>query len=54
MIEQAKGVLSERLRVSLDDAFAQLRAHARARQLELNVLAASVAQDSVPSELSEP
>ncbi|MEU4203511.1 ANTAR domain-containing protein [Streptomyces sp. NPDC039022] len=54
VIEQAKGVLSERLRVSLDDAFAQLRAHARARQLKLTVLAASVAQGSVPSELSEP
>lgn len=54
VIEQAKGVLSERLGVSLDDAFGRLRAHARARQLKLTDLAADVAQGTVPSELSEP
>ncbi|MEV5597434.1 ANTAR domain-containing protein [Streptomyces sp. NPDC052496] len=54
VIEQAKGVLSERLRVSLDDAFERLRAHARARQRKLTDLAADVAKGSVPTELSQP
>ncbi|OKI02161.1 transcription antitermination regulator [Streptomyces sp. CB02923] len=54
VIEQAKGVLSERLRVSLDDAFERLRAHARARQRKLTDLAADVARGEVPAELSRP
>ncbi|MFD7662353.1 ANTAR domain-containing protein [Streptomyces sp. NPDC059788] len=52
VIEQAKGVLSERLRISLDDAFHRLRAYARARQRKLTDLATDVAHGTVPDELS--
>ncbi|MEN2416942.1 ANTAR domain-containing protein [Streptomyces rimosus] len=52
VIEQAKGVLSERLRISLDDAFHRLRAHARARRRKLTDLATDVAHGTVPDELS--
>ena len=38
-IEQAKGVLSERRRVSVDEAFALLRGHARDHNLRLSDLA---------------
>jgi hypothetical protein len=34
-IEQAKGVVAERQNISVDDAFARLRAHARAHNLKL-------------------
>ncbi|KQR63934.1 GAF and ANTAR domain-containing protein [Frigoribacterium sp. Leaf172] len=43
VIEQAKGVLSETLSVSTDDAFEALRSHARRRNLKL----ADVARDVV-------
>ncbi|MFC3453523.1 ANTAR domain-containing protein [Amycolatopsis speibonae] len=33
IIEQAKGVLAERLRISVEDAFGVLRAHARSNNL---------------------
>ncbi|RSO03823.1 transcription antitermination regulator [Streptomyces sp. WAC 06783] len=52
VIEQAKGVLSERLKVSVDEAFQRLRRHARARQQKLTALAAEVAQGTVPTELA--
>ncbi|GIL30897.1 GAF and ANTAR domain-containing protein [Actinocatenispora comari] len=42
-IEQAKGVISERGGVSMDEAFDQLRGYARAHQLGLTALARSVA-----------
>jgi transcriptional regulator with GAF, ATPase, and Fis domain len=46
-IEQAKGVLSERRRVSVDEAFALLRGHARDHNLRLSDLARDVAEGSV-------
>ena len=42
VIEQAKGILAERYRLDLGDAFELLRAAARRRQLKLHDLAASV------------
>jgi AmiR/NasT family two-component response regulator len=43
VIEQAKGVLAERRRIPVDEAFAQLRRHARNNNLRL----AEVARDTV-------
>ena len=45
-IEQAKGMLAERLRISVDDAFNLLRQHARSHNLRLSDLARDVAQGS--------
>ncbi|WP_053205531.1 GAF and ANTAR domain-containing protein [Jiangella muralis] len=42
MIEQAKGVLAERLAVSMDDAFAIMRDHARSTNRKLRDVAAAV------------
>lgn len=42
LIEQAKGILGERLRTSVDDAFTLLRGTARARNLRLSQLAQAV------------
>ncbi|RIQ30891.1 GAF and ANTAR domain-containing protein [Jiangella rhizosphaerae] len=42
LVEQAKGVLAERLSVSVDDAFALLRAHARSTNSKLRDIAAAV------------
>ncbi|MFD9905730.1 ANTAR domain-containing response regulator [Streptomyces sp. NPDC059063] len=52
VIEQAKGVLSERHRISMDEAFARLRAHARSRRRKLSELAAEVAEGQGPAELN--
>jgi transcriptional regulator with GAF, ATPase, and Fis domain len=46
VIEQAKGVLSERLGVSVDEAFVLLRDHARRHNLKLSDLARDVAEGS--------
>jgi len=46
IIEQAKGVLAERLRISTDDAFAVLRGAARSRNRLLSELAREVASGS--------
>lgn len=43
-IEQATGVLAERCRISIDAAFALLRAHARSHNLPLSELARDVAK----------
>ena len=43
VIEQAKGVLAERLQVSIGDAFTTLRRYARVNNLKLAQVAASVA-----------
>ena len=48
-IEQAKGVLAERRRTTVDEAFDVLRRHARNRDLLLSDLAADVARRSRPS-----
>jgi GAF domain-containing protein len=42
IVEQAKGVLAERGHMGLDDAFARLRAHARATQQRMTDLARAV------------
>ena len=44
-IEQAKGILSERLRVSIDDAFTVLRSAARSSGTKIHVLAARVVEE---------
>lgn len=46
LIEQAKGVLAERLDTSVDSAFTLLREHARSRNLRLAELAAKVLDGS--------
>jgi transcriptional regulator with GAF, ATPase, and Fis domain len=45
-IEQAKGVLAERRRISVDEAFVLLRRHARDHNLRLSDLARDVAEGS--------
>lgn len=45
LIEQAKGVLSERLGVDMDGAFAALRGHSRSHNLELADLARTILDD---------
>jgi hypothetical protein len=53
VIEQAKGMLAERLSVSLDEAFAFLRSAARSQGVKLNRLAAEVVQSpETPPELA--
>jgi AmiR/NasT family two-component response regulator len=42
VIEQAKGILSERLDLSVDDAFELLRGSARANRMRVHELAAAV------------
>jgi hypothetical protein len=42
VIEQAKGMLAERLRISLDEAFALLRQTARSRRVRIHDLAREV------------
>ena len=52
-IEQAKGILAERLGVTLDEAFAFLRSAARSQGLKLAVLAAEVVESpETPPELA--
>lgn len=50
VIEQAKGVLAERFRLPLDEAFALLRKAARSHRIRIHALAAAV----VSSETSPP
>jgi AmiR/NasT family two-component response regulator len=55
VIEQAKGVLSERYRMSVDDAFDLLRRSARNHRLRLHALAAAVvASRETPDEIPPP
>ncbi|CCH33232.1 GAF and ANTAR domain-containing protein [Actinosynnema sp. NPDC047251] len=49
VIEQAKGVLSERLQIPIDEAFATLRTQARATNSKLLEVAAAVIHDSLPN-----
>jgi AmiR/NasT family two-component response regulator len=42
VIEQAKGILAERLDISLDEAFELIRSAARANRLRLRILATRV------------
>ena len=53
VIEQAKGMLAERLRVSPDEAFQTLRRAARSNRVKLHALAAAVvASRETPRELA--
>lgn len=47
LVEQAKGVLAERLSVSVDDAFALLRGHARSTNSKLRDVAADVVDGTI-------
>ena len=53
VIEQAKGVLAERFRLDLEQAFELLRRAARSNRMPIHVLAASVttAQGRTPAEI---
>jgi AmiR/NasT family two-component response regulator len=52
VIEQAKGVLAERLRLTVDEAFALLRRAARSSRRRIHELAADVvAQPHTPAEI---
>lgn len=50
VIEQAKGVLAERGKVTMDVAFDRLRSHARSNNLRLSELAHRVVEDRAPAE----
>ncbi|MEV7884931.1 GAF and ANTAR domain-containing protein [Streptomyces sp. NPDC002817] len=51
IIEQAKGILATRWAVSVDDAFARLRRHARSRQRPLSDVAREVVEGCADREL---
>lgn len=48
VIEQAKGVVSERSDVSMESAFSTLRSHARSRNLRLSDVARDVIEGTLP------
>ena len=48
VIEQAKGVIAERLKISVDEAFVLLRSHARRTNQRLTDLARTITDGSVP------
>ena len=50
IIEQAKGVLSERRKITVDEAFTLLRGHARSANRHLSELAREVAEGSSTAE----
>ena len=50
VLEQAKGILAERGRISLNEAFARLRTHARSTQQRLTDLARGVIDGTYPTE----
>jgi AmiR/NasT family two-component response regulator len=55
VIEQAKGVLAERYRIGVDEAFSLLRRSARNHRLRLHGLAAAVvASHETPDEIPPP
>jgi len=57
LIEQAKGVLAERLDLSIDDAFSVLRTTARSRNRQLSALAQAIVEGSEhipPAPASQP
>lgn len=51
VIEQAKGILSERGRLGIDQAFALLRGHARRHQMKLATLALQVIDGTVDTNI---
>jgi AmiR/NasT family two-component response regulator len=55
VIEQAKGVLSERYRIGIDEAFELLRRSARNNRLRIHALAAAVvASHETPTAIAPP
>lgn len=54
MIEQAKGMVAERLALELEGAFAALRGHARNHNLRLGELAESVIAGRVAATALDP
>ncbi|MGW7414752.1 ANTAR domain-containing protein [Streptomyces sp. NPDC054863] len=54
IIEQAKGVLTARLGVGMDEAFQRLRVHARSRQQKLTELSTLIVRGDVPAGLLAP
>jgi GAF domain-containing protein len=52
VVEQAKGALAARTGVSVADAFARIRTHARRHQLPLTEVAAAVVAGTIPPELT--
>lgn len=51
LVEQAKGALSARAGVSVGEAFARMRAHARSHNLALSVVASEVVGGTVTADL---
>jgi AmiR/NasT family two-component response regulator len=49
VIEQAKGVVAERLHLGMDEAFAMIRTHARNGRIRLSEVAASIVVGSLPA-----
>jgi AmiR/NasT family two-component response regulator len=49
LIEQARGILAERLRITLDEAFEMLRRYARDHNRPLTQLAGDVTRGTDPS-----
>ncbi|QNE18271.1 GAF and ANTAR domain-containing protein [Kribbella qitaiheensis] len=49
LLEQAKGVLSERAGIGLDDAFTLLRAHARRNHQQLSTIASQLIDGTIPA-----
>jgi AmiR/NasT family two-component response regulator len=49
IIEQAKGMLAEYLKITVDEAFQLLRNYARTRNLKLSHVASDVANRKIPS-----
>ncbi len=47
VIEQAKGVVAERLKVDMEEAFGLLRKHARRQRLQLSVVASNIVGGSL-------
>jgi AmiR/NasT family two-component response regulator len=55
VIEQAKGILAERYRLSVDEAFDLMRKSARDHRMRLHALAAAViSSQETPPEISPP
>ncbi|NEA36856.1 GAF and ANTAR domain-containing protein [Streptomyces sp. SID13031] len=49
MLEQAKGVFSERTGISVDEAFTLMRAHARRHHQQLSAVAAQIIDGTLPA-----
>jgi AmiR/NasT family two-component response regulator len=54
VIEQAKGMVAERLNINMEQAFATLRGHARNNNLRLADIAASVIDGTLASSALDP